>query len=151
MDPGFREQGVVNLKLDLRPRHYERGASLAVFDRMLAEARATPGVKSATLASVVLLEGSNTNRKFKSSAARPTETTRRKCRSSRWRLSTSRRCRSRFFAAERSATRTSAASFGRGDQRRDARISGDGRRRLANASFAGTTTPTYEIIGVAAT
>jgi len=60
MDPGFREQGVVNLKLDLRPRHYDEARGLAVFDRLLAEARAIPGVKSATLASVVLLEGSNT-------------------------------------------------------------------------------------------
>ena len=59
MDPGFREQGVVNLKLDLRPRHYDEARGLAVFDRMLTDARAIPGVKSATLASVVLLEGSN--------------------------------------------------------------------------------------------
>jgi len=60
MDPGFREQGVVNLKLDLRPRHYDEARGLAVFDRALTEARAIPGVKSATLASIVLLEGSNT-------------------------------------------------------------------------------------------
>ena len=59
MDPGFREQGVVNLKVDLRPRHYDDARGLAVFDRLLAETRALPGVKSATLASVVLLEGSN--------------------------------------------------------------------------------------------
>jgi predicted permease len=59
MDPGFREQGVVNLKVDLRPRHYDEARGLAAFDRLLADARALPGVKSATLASIVLLEGSN--------------------------------------------------------------------------------------------
>jgi predicted permease len=59
MDPGFRETGVVDLKVDLGPRNYDDEARRAVFDRLLAEARALPGVKSAALASVVLLEGSN--------------------------------------------------------------------------------------------
>jgi predicted permease len=59
MDPGFRDEGVVNLKVDLGPRHYDDQRGLAVFDRLLADARALPGVKSATLASIVLLEGSN--------------------------------------------------------------------------------------------
>ena len=59
MDPGFREEGVVNLRVDLGPRHYDDERGQAVFDRLLAEARALPGVRSATLASVILLEGSN--------------------------------------------------------------------------------------------
>jgi predicted permease len=59
MDPGFREQGVVNLRVDLRPRHYDDQRALAVFQELLARARALPGVQSATLASTVLLEGSN--------------------------------------------------------------------------------------------
>ena len=59
MDPGFREEGVVDLKVDLGPRHYDEEARRVVFDRFLAEARALPGVTSASLASIVLLEGSN--------------------------------------------------------------------------------------------
>jgi putative ABC transport system permease protein len=59
MDPGFREQGVVDLKVDLGPRHYDDDTRQAVFARVLAEARALPGVTSAAFASIVLLEGSN--------------------------------------------------------------------------------------------
>jgi predicted permease len=59
MDPGFREAGVVDLKVDLGPRHYDDDARRGVFDRFLAEARALPGVTSAAFASIVLLEGSN--------------------------------------------------------------------------------------------
>ena len=59
MDPGFRESGVVDLKVDLGPRHYADDMRRETFDRLLAEARSLAGVKSAALASVVLLEGSN--------------------------------------------------------------------------------------------
>ena len=59
MDPGFRDNGVVDLKVDLGPRHYDDDARRAVFDRLLADARSLPGVKSAALTSIVLLEGSN--------------------------------------------------------------------------------------------
>jgi predicted permease len=60
MDPGFEDRGVVNLRVDLRPRHYDPERTIAVFSALLAGARALPGVQSATLASIVLLEGSNT-------------------------------------------------------------------------------------------
>ncbi len=60
MDPGFDDRGVVNLRVDLRPRHYDAERTSAVYSALLAGARALPGVQSATLASIVLLEGSNT-------------------------------------------------------------------------------------------
>jgi putative ABC transport system permease protein len=59
MDPGFQAQGVVNLKVDLGPRHYDSDTWRATFDRLLAEARALPGVRFATLSTIILLEGSN--------------------------------------------------------------------------------------------
>ncbi|HTE44259.1 MAG TPA: ABC transporter permease, partial [Gemmatimonadaceae bacterium] len=59
MDPGFRADGVVDLRVDLRPRHYSDERGLAVYRELLTRARALPGVKSATLAGIVLLEGSN--------------------------------------------------------------------------------------------
>jgi predicted permease len=60
MDPGFDVTHVVDLRADLRPRLYEDARGRAVYGDLLARARAIPGVQSATLASTVLLEGSNT-------------------------------------------------------------------------------------------
>ncbi len=59
MDPGFRAEGVVNLGVDLRSRHYDDARSLAVFSDLLTRARQIPGVTSASLTSIVLLEGTN--------------------------------------------------------------------------------------------
>ena len=59
MKPGFRDDGVVNLRVDLRPRSYDDQRGFAVHHDLLMRARALPGVQSATLASTILLEGSN--------------------------------------------------------------------------------------------
>jgi putative ABC transport system permease protein len=59
MDPGFRDDGVVNMRVDLRPRNYDEERGIAVHRELLARARALPGVTSATLSSVILLEGMN--------------------------------------------------------------------------------------------
>ena len=60
MDPGFDTRNVVDVRIDLGPRHYDRARTLEVYRDVLARARAVPGVASATLAGTVLLEGSNT-------------------------------------------------------------------------------------------
>ncbi|HEY7394074.1 MAG TPA: ABC transporter permease [Gemmatimonadaceae bacterium] len=59
MDPGFRDSGVVNLRVDLRPRNYDEARGIAVHRELLERARTLPGVTSATLSSVILLEGNN--------------------------------------------------------------------------------------------
>jgi predicted permease len=59
MRPGFVDDGIVNLRLDLGSRNYDETRTLAVYTELLNRAKALPGVKSATLASVILLEGSN--------------------------------------------------------------------------------------------
>jgi putative ABC transport system permease protein len=59
LDPGFREIGVVNMRVDLRPRNYDEERGFAVHRELLARARTLPGVTSATLSSVILLEGVN--------------------------------------------------------------------------------------------
>ena len=59
MDPGFQDSGVVNLRVDLRPRNYDEVRGIAVHRELLERARALPGVTSATLSSVILLEGNN--------------------------------------------------------------------------------------------
>lgn len=76
MDPGFRAQGVVDLRVDLRPRHYDDDRGLAVYRELLARARALPGVKSATLAGIVLLEGSNAEGRVQASDAVETDASR---------------------------------------------------------------------------
>jgi predicted permease len=60
MDPGFDVSRVVDLRIDLGPRHYDERKGLAVHQEILARARAMTGVESAALTSTVLLEGSNT-------------------------------------------------------------------------------------------
>jgi predicted permease len=59
MRPGFVEDGVVNLRMELGSRNYDETRTLAVYTDLLNRAKALPGVKSATLASIILLEGSN--------------------------------------------------------------------------------------------
>ena len=59
MEPGFQDSGVVNLRVDLRPRNYDEARGLAVHRELLERARLLPGVTSATLSSVILLEGNN--------------------------------------------------------------------------------------------
>jgi predicted permease len=60
MDPGFDTRNVVDVRIDLGPRHYDRERTQDVYREVLARTRAVPGVASATLAGTVLLEGSNT-------------------------------------------------------------------------------------------
>jgi predicted permease len=60
MDPGFDVTHVVDLRVDLRPRLYDEARGWGVYGELMTRARAIPGVQSATLASTVLLEGSNT-------------------------------------------------------------------------------------------
>jgi predicted permease len=60
MNPGFDTRNVVDVRIDLRPRHYDDERSLAVYREILARTRSVPGVSAATVAGTVLLEGSNT-------------------------------------------------------------------------------------------
>jgi len=76
MDPGFRAQGVVDLRVDLRPRHYDDERGLAVYRELLTQVRALPGVKSATLAGIVLLEGSNAEGRVQAGDAEATDASR---------------------------------------------------------------------------
>ena len=59
MDPGFRDAGIVNLRVDLRQRNYDEARGIAVHRQLLERARTLPGVTSGTLSSVILLEGNN--------------------------------------------------------------------------------------------
>src|SRR5947207_2579723 len=60
MDPGFDTRNVVDVRMDLRPRQYDEIRAFTVYRELLARTRAMLGVGHATLASTVLLEGSNT-------------------------------------------------------------------------------------------
>jgi predicted permease len=60
MNPGFDTHNVVDIRIDLGPRHYDRERTEAVYRNVVARARVVPGVSAATLAGTVLLEGSNT-------------------------------------------------------------------------------------------
>jgi predicted permease len=42
LDPGFNADGVVNLRVDLRPRHYDEDRAIAVFNELLNRARQIP-------------------------------------------------------------------------------------------------------------
>jgi predicted permease len=76
MEPGFRAEGVVDLRVDLRPRHYDDERGLAVYRELLSRVRALPGVKSATVAGIVLLEGSNAEGRVQASDAEATDASR---------------------------------------------------------------------------
>jgi predicted permease len=60
MKPGFDTRNVVDVRIDLGPRHYDREQTEAVYRNVLTRARTVPGVSAATLAGTILLEGSNT-------------------------------------------------------------------------------------------
>jgi predicted permease len=59
IDPGFSTSGVIDVPIDLGPRQLDAAGGVAFYERLLDEARAIPGVQSATAANVVPLSGSN--------------------------------------------------------------------------------------------
>jgi putative ABC transport system permease protein len=59
IDPGFETAGVVDLPVDLRSRQLDSARGADFYRRLLERANALPGVRSATLAAVVPLGGSN--------------------------------------------------------------------------------------------
>jgi predicted permease len=59
LDPGFRAAGVVDVALDLDLLNRDEAAERAIFARILEQAKALPGVQSASLAAIVPLAGSN--------------------------------------------------------------------------------------------
>jgi predicted permease len=59
IDPGFATAGVIDIPIDLGPRQLEAAAGSAFYQRLLDETRRIPGVRSATLANLVPLSGSN--------------------------------------------------------------------------------------------
>ena len=76
MQPGFDDTGVVNLRMELGSRNYDEARTLAVYSELLARAKALPGVESATLASIVLLEGSNSETRVQRSDDQSADRTR---------------------------------------------------------------------------
>jgi predicted permease len=76
MQPGFDDAGVVNLRMELGSRNYDEARTLAVYAELLARAKALPGVTSATLASTVLLEGSNSEMRVQRSDDQSADRTR---------------------------------------------------------------------------
>ena len=59
IDPGFPTKDAIDVAIDLGPRQLNDTAGLAFYDRLLEASRVIPGVRSATLANVVPLSGSN--------------------------------------------------------------------------------------------
>ena len=59
IDPGFSTAGIIDVPIDLGPRQLDAAAGAALYDRVLNETRALPGVQSATAANIVPLSGSN--------------------------------------------------------------------------------------------
>jgi predicted permease len=59
IDPGFPIAGIVDVPVDLGPRQLDEAAGTTFHERLLDEARAIPGVRSATMANIVPLSGSN--------------------------------------------------------------------------------------------
>jgi predicted permease len=76
MQPGFVDAGIVNLRMELGSRNYDEARTLAVYSELLARAKALPGVASATLASVILLEGSNSETRVQRSDDQSADRTR---------------------------------------------------------------------------
>ena len=62
IDPGFSTRGIYDAAIDLSPAQLDSAASATFWRRLLEEARALPGVRSATLAELVPLAGSNMER-----------------------------------------------------------------------------------------
>jgi predicted permease len=59
IDPGFSTVGVIDVPIDLGPRQLGASEGEAFYQRVLEETRRIPGVRSATLANLVPLSGSN--------------------------------------------------------------------------------------------
>jgi putative ABC transport system permease protein len=59
LDPGFRADGVVDVTIDLGLLGDDEATQRAMFARIMEQARALPGVRSASLAAIVPLAGSN--------------------------------------------------------------------------------------------
>jgi predicted permease len=59
IDPGFSTAGVIDIPVDLGPRSLDEAAGLAFYQRLLEETRSLAGVRSATVANIVPLTGSN--------------------------------------------------------------------------------------------
>ncbi len=59
IDPGFNTTGIVDVPIDLGPRQLDSARGADFYRRLLEQAKALPGVQSATLAAVVPLGGSN--------------------------------------------------------------------------------------------
>ena len=59
IDPGFATAGIVDLPIDLSSRQLDSTRGADFYRRLLQRANAVPGVRSATLAAVVPLGGSN--------------------------------------------------------------------------------------------
>ncbi|MBV8818986.1 MAG: FtsX-like permease family protein [Acidobacteriaceae bacterium] len=64
VDAGFRTQGLLATVLDTSPLKYSSERRLAVFDQLLAQARATPGVDFAALTSIIPLSGDRWNERL---------------------------------------------------------------------------------------
>ena len=59
IDPGFSTAGIIDVPLDLGPRSLDEAAGLAFYHRLVEETRSLAGVRSATVANLVPLTGSN--------------------------------------------------------------------------------------------
>jgi predicted permease len=59
MDPGFDSRGVLDAAIDVQSRRLDAPARREFFRRLVEQARALPGVRSASLAALVPLGGSN--------------------------------------------------------------------------------------------
>ena len=59
IDPGFPTEGLIDVAIDVGPRRLSPEARRDFFDRLQERARAIPGVRAATIAELVPLNGSN--------------------------------------------------------------------------------------------
>jgi predicted permease len=59
IDPGFDAHGVYDVSVDVSSRNFDQERTRAFYDELRARAAATPGVRSATIAAVVPLGGTN--------------------------------------------------------------------------------------------
>jgi predicted permease len=61
LDPGFRPDHLVTLRVDPSLSGYDVDRRLAMFDRLREELRAEPGVQSVSMADVALMDGSDSS------------------------------------------------------------------------------------------
>jgi predicted permease len=71
MDPGFDPRGLVDVAIDLGPRQLGEAGNEAFFARLVDEARAIPGVRTAALAALVPHAGSNLETRVHAAGAAP--------------------------------------------------------------------------------